>query len=80
MILVDFSKIAHWESAGGKVNFQVIAVLNWRVLECYYFIIFIGPIIVYHIANAIQTVNGMHFSVYESLHLETACICFDFEN
>ena len=30
MILVDFSKIAHWESAGGKVNFQVIAVLNWR--------------------------------------------------
>ena len=28
MILVDFSKIAHWESAGGKVNFQVIAVLN----------------------------------------------------
>ena len=30
MILVDFSKIAHWESAGGKVNFQVIAVLNWH--------------------------------------------------
>ena len=31
MILVDFSKIAHWESAGEKVNFQIIAVLNWRV-------------------------------------------------
>ena len=30
MILVDFLKIAHWESAGGKVNFQVIADLNWR--------------------------------------------------
>ena len=28
MILADFSKIAHWESAGGKVNFQVIAVLS----------------------------------------------------
>ena len=26
MILVDFSKIAHWESAGEKVNFQIIAV------------------------------------------------------
>ena len=32
MILVDFSKIAHWESAGGKVNLQVIAVLNWPAL------------------------------------------------
>ena len=31
MILVDFSKIAHWESADGKVNFQIIAVLNWRM-------------------------------------------------
>ena len=26
MILVDFSKIAHWESAGEKVNFQIIAI------------------------------------------------------
>ena len=26
MILVDFSEIAHWESAGEKVNFQIIAV------------------------------------------------------
>ena len=31
MILVDFSKIAHWESAGEKVNFQIIAVLNWLI-------------------------------------------------
>ena len=29
MILVDFSKIAHWESAGEKVNFQIIVILNW---------------------------------------------------
>ena len=26
MILVDFSITAHWESAGEKVNFQIIAV------------------------------------------------------
>ena len=30
---------------------------------------FFGPIIVYHIANAIQAVNGMQVSVYESLRL-----------
>ena len=28
--------------------------------------LFFCPIIVYHVANAIQTLNGMHFSVYES--------------
>ena len=33
MILVDFSKIAYWESAGGKVNFQVIAILNWHAIR-----------------------------------------------
>ena len=33
MILVDFLKIAHWESAGEKVNFQIIAVLNWREIS-----------------------------------------------
>ena len=33
MILVDFSKIAHLESAGGKVNFQVIAILNLRAVS-----------------------------------------------
>ena len=32
MILVDFLEIAHWEPAGEKVNFQVIAVLNWPAL------------------------------------------------
>ena len=46
-----------------------------KLLECCCgFIIFFGPIIVCHIANAIQTVNGMQFSVYKSLRFFGACL------
>ena len=45
-----------------------------RLECCYCFIIFFGPIIVYHIANATQAVNGMQFLVYESLCLFGACL------
>ena len=35
-----------------------------KLLECCYcFIVFFGTIVVYHIINGIQTVNGMQFSV-----------------